>query len=234
MKKAPRRRLNGSRPAPAGWRQIERSPTSPHRARILRPANPKKPPTKDNPKMTARAARRISQPDSCRSARGRTGPALHYSFKSNVAQQCYRLRSSTRATTPRATLRQQVAARLNKKNRSPRDCHRLRSLTRVTNFNGSPAFAPSRLRQGRQPQRKTGSRRDHHRLRSSTRASSAARLHPRPESERPVGAQPHRLRGLTRAISSGRESRRRGAKLIHGSAIKSHGKAMPIQLLTHF
>jgi hypothetical protein len=63
-----------------------------------------------------------------------------------------------------------------------------------------------------------------YRLRSSTRASSAARLHPRPKSERPVGAQPHRLRGLTRAISSGRESRRRGVKLIHGSTIKSHGK----------
>ena len=111
--------------------------------------------------MTPRASRRINQVNSRHSTRSRTSPASHYSFKSNVAPQCYRLRSSTRA-------------------------------------------------------------------------SSAARLHPRPESERPVGAQPHRLRGLTRAISSGRESRRRGAKLIHGSAIKSHGKAMPIQLLTHF
>ena len=98
--------------------------------------------------MTARATRQISQPDSPPRARGRTGPALHYSFKNNVAQQCYRLRSSTRA-------------------------------------------------------------------------SSAARLHPRPKSERPVGAQPHRLRSLTPAISSGRESRRRGVKLIHGSAIKT-------------
>ena len=98
--------------------------------------------------MTPRAIRRISQVTSRHSTRSSTATALHYSFKSNVAQQCYRLRSSTRA-------------------------------------------------------------------------SSAARLHPRPESERPVGAQPHRLRSLTRAISSGRESRQRRAKLIHGSAIKT-------------
>jgi hypothetical protein len=98
--------------------------------------------------MIARATRRISQVNSHHSTRSRTAPALHYSFKSNVAQQCYRLHSSTRA-------------------------------------------------------------------------SSAARLHPRPKSERPVGARPHRLRSLTRAISSGRESRRRGVKLVQGSAIKT-------------
>ena len=132
--------------------------------------------------MTPRAIRPISQVNSRHSTRSRTSPASHYSFKSNVAQQCYRLRSSTRATTLRATLRQQVAACLNKKNRSPRDCHCLRCFTR---------------------------------------ASSAARLHPRPKSERPVGAQPHRLRSLTRAISYGQESRRRRVKLIHGSAIKT-------------
>ena len=101
--------------------------------------------------MTARASRPISQPDSRHSTRSSTGPASHYSFKSDVAQQCYRLRSSTRA-------------------------------------------------------------------------SSAARLHPRPKSERPVGAQPHRLRSVTRAISFSRNPARRGVKLIHGSAIKSHGK----------
>ena len=135
--------------------------------------------------MTPRATRRISQVNSHHSTRSRSGPASHYSFKSNVAQQCYRLRSFTRATTPRATLRQQVAACLNKKNRSPRDCYSLRCFTR---------------------------------------ASTAARLHPRPKSERPVGAHPHRLRSVTRAISLSRNPARRGVKLIHGSAIKSHGK----------
>ncbi len=142
--------------------------------------------------MTPRASRRISQVSSRHSTRSSTGPALHYSFKSNVAQQCYRLRSSTRATTPRATLRQQVTACLYKKNLSPRDCYRLRCFTR---------------------------------------ASSAARLHPRPESERPVGVQPHRLRSLTRAISSGQEARRRGVKLIHGTAIKTFGKRPRISKL---
>jgi hypothetical protein len=98
--------------------------------------------------MTPRAIRRISQVSSRHSTRSSTATALHCSFKSNVAQQCYRLRSFTRAGT-------------------------------------------------------------------------AARLHPRPKSERPVGAQPHRLRSLTRAISAGRNPARRGVKLIHGSAIKT-------------
>lgn len=98
--------------------------------------------------MTTKTNRPISQPDSRHRTRSSTATTLHHSFKSNVAQQCYRLRSSTRA-------------------------------------------------------------------------SSAARLHPRPKSERPVGAQPHRLRSLTRAISAGRNPARRGVKLIHGSAIKT-------------
>ena len=171
--------------------------------------------------MTARATRQISQPDSPPRARGRTGPALHYSFKNNVAQQCYRLRSSTRATTPRATLRQQVAACLNKKNRSPRDCHRLRCFTR--------ASTAARLHPQPKSERPVGAQ--PHRLRSPTRASSAARLHAWPKSEGPVGAEPNRLRTLTRAISSGQNPAQRGAKLIHGSAIKTSGKRPRISKL---
>ena len=85
--------------------------------------------------------------------------------------------------------------------------------------------------------KKDQSPRDCYRLRSSTRASTAARLHSRPKSETPVGVRPHRFRSsrldpLRRPrLSPVGNPAGRGAKLIHGSAIKTSGKNRRISKL---
>ncbi len=74
-KTAPRRHWQ-NRPAPSPnegrLAKIQATPTSNTRARVLRPANPKKHPQKDNPKMTPRATTPISQANSHHRTRSRT------------------------------------------------------------------------------------------------------------------------------------------------------------------